>query len=88
MNEKDKKNMNDLIKKFKELMPNKEIRQEPETATNMLVQFEKEFNINTTDVINEKQDISYIPKEIVADWKLNYRIFTIMKGSLIKINHI
>lgn len=80
--------MDDLIKKFQKLMPNKIINDEPKTSTEQLLNFEKEFKINTNDVVNETKDISYIPNEIIDKWKLYYRIFIIMKGSLSEINQI
>lgn len=86
MNIQDKKLMQELIGKFQNMLPGKEIKPEPATSTKELLEFEKQFKMNTTDLIDRNKDISHIPEEIIEKWELTFRTFKIMKGSMEEIN--
>lgn len=80
--------MKHLIEQFQEILPEQQIKPEPETSTQELLAFEKAFKINTSDLIDTNTDTSHIPEEIIEKWQIAFRTFKIMKGSMDNINSI
>lgn len=80
---------NTMLTELKKLLPNAEIRKQPQTALNDLLHLEKKFNINTEDVINRTGTLnkSNISEKVIENWIFTFRIFKTHKGDLNTINN-
>lgn len=85
--------MEDLINKFKEMIPNIRINNQPETSYNKLIDYEKEYNMNTSDAlelyIKLDEEVHHDDKFIyLCEWISQLNTYRIHKGDESLINHI
>lgn len=89
MTKEQKSEFNLMLQKLQKLLPNAEVRKQPQTALSELLQLEKQFQINTSDVINRTSVLekSNIPEKVIENWIFTFRIFKTHKGNLDDINN-
>lgn len=79
----------EMLSQFEELVPNVQINEQPKTAREQLLSFERNFQINTTDIFQttvvENTNITEI---VLKEWKTLFNTFVIHKGDIEEINHI
>lgn len=85
--------MEDLINKFKELMPNIQINSQPETSFSKILEYEKQYNMNTKDAlqlyINLDEEVHHNDRfAYLCEWISQLNIYRIHKGNELLINTI
>lgn len=102
MTPEEQKTFNIMIEQFKELAPNIEIRKQPITSTNELLELENKYKLNTEDVLkvglgydwvyeenepNVKVNGIEIRSSVAQQWKDTFGIFCIHKGDYNLLNN-
>lgn len=85
--------MEEMIDKFKELMPNIKINTQPETSLKKLLEYEKEYSMNTEDAlelyIKLDEEVHHDDRyKYLCQWVSELSIYRIHKGDKSLINHI
>lgn len=85
--------ISDILERFKQLVPNANIKIEPESSLKELLALEKEYSMNTSDAVNLRivlDEEVYMNEQYhyLYEWESLYRTYKLFKGdeSLINTN--
>lgn len=88
MDKKEQDIFNDMLSKLKELLPDAQIRHQPETSLHVLLELEERFSLNTIsvfeDYVHGKE--TKLPRNVVDTWMTEFRIFKMHKGDISLLN--
>jgi hypothetical protein len=81
-------NIENMLKQLKEILPPQNFKNQPTAARDELLEFEKTYNINTSQFIEDKEKITSIPEEVREEWITTLDTFINFNGSIEDINHL